>query len=185
MPDGGTVIDPAHSAVSFAAWHTMLGKMCGRFTSFSGQVLTGEQFPDFSVTISVDLGSVSTGVDERDECIRSIGILDVARYPTMTYRSTGLCDYGGPFVLEGWLTVHGVTRFVPLELEVALRDGSDADGGTRCGFRAIGTINLGDFGVGINVAAPGGVLVSDEVELQLAIYQTLIGSGDGGQDPAE
>jgi len=81
-------------------------------------------------------------------------------------------------VLEGWLTLHGVTRFVPLELEVALRDGSDADGGTRCGFRATGTINRSDFGVGTNVAGPGGgVLVSDKVELELAIYRTLIGSG--------
>jgi polyisoprenoid-binding protein YceI len=172
MLAGSSEIDLAHSAVSFAAGHTMLGTVCGRFTSLSGQIVTGEHFLDFSVTIAVDLASVSTGIDERDECIRSIDVLDVATYPTMTFRSTGLCDYGGPCVLEGWLTLRGVTRFVPLELEFDLRGGSDA-GGTRCGFRATGSINRGDFGIGSNLPVHGGgVVLSNEIEIQLAIYGT-------------
>jgi len=185
MPAGSSDIDPAHSAVSFAAWHTTLGKVCGRFTSCSGQIVTGEQVLDSSVTISVDLATASTGVDDLDDCIRSRDVLDVARYPTMTYRSTGLCDYGGPLVLEGWLTLRGVTRFVPLELDFALRGGSDAADG-YWGFRTTGSINRGDFGIGANLPADGGgVVVSDEVEIQLAIYRTLSGSGGRGQDPSE
>jgi len=169
MPVGSSDIDPVHSAVSFTAWHTTLGKLCGRFTSFSGLFVTGEHFLDFSVTISVDLASVSTGIDQRDEYICSTDVLDVAMYPTMTYRSTCLCDYGGPFVLEGWLTLHGVTRFVPLELEVA--GGADAADGTRYGLRASGSINGSDFGIGTNPPVDGDCLaVSDGIEIQLAIY---------------
>jgi polyisoprenoid-binding protein YceI len=172
MLAGSSEIDLAQSAVSFAAGHTMLGAVGGRFTSFSGQIVTGEHFLDFSVTIAVELASVSTGIDERDECIRSIGVLDVASYPTMTYRSTGLRDYGGPAVLEGWLTLRGVTRFVPLELEVALPGGSDV-GGTRYGCRGTGSIYRDDFGIGANLPVHrGGVVVSNEIEIQLALYGT-------------
>jgi len=173
MLAGTSGIDPTHSTVSFAARHTMLGNVSGRFMSCSGHIVIGEHFLDLSVTISVDMASVSTGIDQRDECIRSINILDVPTYPTMTYRSTGLCDYGGPLVLEGWLTLRGVTRFVPLELEVAFLGGPDAAGRAGRGFRATGSFNRGDFGIGTDLPVDGGgVVISDEVDFQLAIYRT-------------
>jgi len=94
----------------------------GRFTSFFRGVVTGENLLDSSVTASIDLASVNTNNDQRDDHIRSADFLDVAKYPTMTYRSTGLREDGGDYLLDGELTLHGVTRPVTLELEVTAAD---------------------------------------------------------------
>jgi polyisoprenoid-binding protein YceI len=166
-------IDPVHSEVSFAARHMMVSKVRGRFTSFSGEIVTGERFLDSSVTASVDLASVTTNNDQRDEHIRSADFLDVATHPTMTYRSTGVHADGSDHVLEGELTLHGVTRSVPLQLELT-GSGPDAYGGTRSGFSATATINRSDFGIDISLPLDGGgVVVSDKIQIQLDIQGVL------------
>jgi polyisoprenoid-binding protein YceI len=166
-------IDPVHSEVSFAARHMMVSKVRGRFTSFSGEIVTGERFLDSSVTASIDLASVTTNNDQRDEHIRSADFLDVANHPTMTYRSTGVRPDGGDHVLEGELTLHGVTRSVPLQLELT-GSGPDAYGGTRSGFSATATINRSDFGIDISLPLDGGgVVVSDKIQIQLDIQGVL------------
>jgi polyisoprenoid-binding protein YceI len=166
-------IDPVHSEVSFAARHMMVSKVRGRFTSFSGEITTGENFLDSSVTASIDLASVTTSNDQRDEHVRSADFLDVARFPTMTYRSTGLREDGGDYLLDGELTLHGVTRPVTLELEVT-GSGPDAYGGTRSGFSAAGAINRSDFGIDIKMPLDGGgVVVSDKIQLQLDVQGVL------------
>jgi polyisoprenoid-binding protein YceI len=166
-------IDPVHSEVSFAARHMMVSKVRGRFTSFSGEIVTGERFLDSSVTASIDLASVTTNNDQRDEHIRSADFLDVATHPTMTYRSTGVRADGGDHVLEGELTLHGVTRSVPLQLELT-GSGPDAYGGTRSGFSATATINRSDFGIDISLPLDGGgVVVSDKIQIQLDVQGVL------------
>jgi polyisoprenoid-binding protein YceI len=166
-------IDPVHSEVSFAARHMMVSKVRGRFTSFSGEIVTGERFLDSSVTASVDVTSVTTNNDQRDEHIRSADFLDVATHPTMTYRSTGVHADGGDHVLEGELTLHGVTRSVPLQLELT-GSGPDAYGGTRSGFSATATISRSDFGIDISLPLDGGgVVVSDKIQIQLDIQGVL------------
>jgi polyisoprenoid-binding protein YceI len=166
-------IDPVHSEVGFSVRHMMVSKVRGRFNTFSGQLVTGQDPLDSSVTAEVDLASIITGNEQRDNHIRSADFFEVETYPTMTYRSTGVRVDGGDYVLDGELTLKGVTKSVPLTLELN-GFGPDAYGGTRAGFTATGEINRKDFNV--NFDAPmqnGGVVVSDKITLQLEIEAVL------------
>ncbi len=162
-------IDPVHSEVGFSVRHMMVSKVRGRFTSFSGQIVTTDDPLQSSVTAEIDLSSINTGQEQRDGHIRSADFFEVETYPTMTYKSTGVRLEDGEYVLDGELTLKGVTRNVPLRLELQ-GFGPDAYGGYRAGFTAIGEINRRDFNV--NFSAPmqnGGVVVADKIQLQLEI----------------
>ncbi|MFB9902589.1 YceI family protein [Allokutzneria oryzae] len=173
---GTWAIDPVHSSVEFSVRHMMVSKVRGRFTSFSGELVTGENPLESRVTASIDLTSINTNNEQRDAHIRSKDFFDVETFPEMTYRSTGLRADGESFVLSGELTLHGVTREVPLALELN-GFGPDAYGGTRAGFSATATISRNDFG--IDIAMPmdgGGVVVGDKVQIFLEIQAVLQGS---------
>lgn len=166
-------IDPVHSEVGFAVRHMMVSKVRGRFNTFSGQIVTGADPLSSSVTAEIDLASIITGNEQRDAHIRSADFFEVETYPTMTYRSTGVREHGGDYVLDGELTLKGVTRSVPLKLELN-GFGPDPFGGTRAGFTATGEINRRDFNV--NFSAPmqnGGAVVADRISLQLEIEAVL------------
>jgi polyisoprenoid-binding protein YceI len=166
-------IDPVHSEVGFAARHMMVSKVRGRFRTFSGQLVTGENPLDSSVTAEIDMSSIDTGNEQRDGHIRSADFFEVENYPTMTYKSTGVRRQGDGFVLDGELTIKGVTRQVPLSLELN-GFGPDPYGGTRAGFSATGEINRSDFGVSFNaVMETGGAVVSDKITLHLEIEAVL------------
>jgi polyisoprenoid-binding protein YceI len=166
-------IDPVHSEVGFSVRHMMVSKVRGRFTNFSGQLVTGASPLDSSVTAEIDLASISTGHEQRDAHIRSADFFEVETYPTMTYRSTGVRPDGGDYILDGELTLKGVTKNVPLKLEIQ-GFGPDAYGGTRAGFTATGEINRRDFNVNFSaVMETGGAVVSDKVTLHLEIEAVL------------
>ena len=166
-------IDPVHSEVGFSARHMMVSKVRGRFNEFSGELVTGERPEDSSVTAEISLDSIITGQEQRDAHLRSADFFEVETYPTMTYRSTGVRVEDGDFVVDGELTLKGVTRSVPLHLELN-GFGPDAYGGTRAGFTATTEINRKDFNV--NFEAPmqnGGVVVSDKIQIHLEIEAVL------------
>jgi polyisoprenoid-binding protein YceI len=170
---GTWTVDPVHSEVGFSVRHMMVSKVRGRFTAFSGQIVTGEDPLSSSVTAEIDLASITTGNDQRDDHIRSADFFEVETYPTMTYRSTGVRLHGGGYVLDGELTLKGVTKSVPLTLELN-GFGPDPFGGTRAGFTATGELNRKDFNV--NFDAPlqnGGAVVSDKITIQLEIEAIL------------
>jgi polyisoprenoid-binding protein YceI len=170
---GSWNIDPVHSEVGFSVRHMMVSKVRGRFTTFSGRLVTGDSPLDSSVTAEIDLASINTGSEQRDAHIRSADFFEVETYPTMTYRSTGVREAGGDYVLDGELTLKGVTRSVPLTLELN-GFGPDPFGGTRAGFTATGEINRRDFNV--NFSAPmetGGAVVADKISLHLEIEAVL------------
>ena len=169
-------IDQLHSEVGFSVRHMMVSKVRGRFTTFSGQLVTGEHPLDSSVTAEIDLASINTGSEQRDGHIRSADFFEVETYPTMTYRSTGVRQDGGDYVLDGELTLKGVTKSVPLTLELN-GFGPDPFGGTRAGFTATGEINRRDFGVNFNSPMEnGGVVVADKIGLYLEIEAVLAAS---------
>lgn len=170
---GTWVIDPVHSEVGFVVRHMMVSKVRGKFATFSGEIVTGQEPLGSSVSATIDLASISTGNDQRDAHIRSADFFEVETYPTMTYRSTGVRVDGDDYVLDGQLTLKGVTKDVPLRLELN-GFGPDAYGGTRAGFSATAEINRRDFGVDFNAAMEtGGVVVSDKVTIQLEIEAVL------------
>jgi polyisoprenoid-binding protein YceI len=178
IPDyvvGTWTIDPVHSEVGFSVRHLMVGKVRGKFTSFSGEIVTGESPSASSVTASIDLASLDTGNTQRDDHVRSSDFFDVANHPTMTYRSTDIRPDGDEFVVDGELTLKGVTKNVPLKLELN-GFGPDPYGGIRAGFTGTGEVNRQDFGVSFNAALEtGGVVVGDKVNIHLEIEAVLGG----------
>ena len=175
---GTWTIDPVHSDVGFVIRHLMVSKVRGRFGSFEGQIVTGADPLDSSVTATIDLGLIDTKNKQRDDHIRTADFFEVDKYPTMTYRSTGVRRDGEDYVLDGDLTLKGVTRPVSLKLEIG---GFGADPflvdplkGARVGFSATGEINRVDFGVSYNGPVPGGgVALGEKVQLILEIEAIL------------
>jgi polyisoprenoid-binding protein YceI len=169
-------IDAVHSEVAFTVRHMMVSKVRGRFDKFEGKIVTGEKPEDSTVTASVDLSSINTNQEQRDAHIRSADFFEVETYPTMNFASTGIRNLDGDgFLLDGNLTIKGVTRPVTFEAELN-GIGPDAYGGTRIGFSAIAEINRKDFNVSFDGPIPGtsgGVVVSDKVTVNLEIEGVL------------
>ena len=151
---GTWAIDPVHSEVSFVVRHMMVSKVRGRFDKFEGTIVTTEDPLASSVTASVDLSSINTGQEQRDAHIRSADFFEVEKYPEMTFVSTAVKTAEEGFILEGDLTLKGITRAVAFNLELN-GIGPDAYGGTRAGFSATTEINRSDFGVDFNGPVPG------------------------------
>ncbi len=166
-------IDASHSEVGFSVRHMMVSKVRGKFTSFSGEFVTGEDTLDSSVSATIELSSIDTGNPDRDGHIRSADFFDVEAFQQMTFRSTGVRAVGNTFVLDGELSLKGITKSVSLSLELG-GFGPDAYGGYRAGFTATGEIKRSEFGVNFNAALEtGGVVVSDKVQIQLEIEGVL------------
>src|SRR5215470_16745451 len=170
---GTWTIDPVHSEVGFSVRHMMVSKVRGKFTKFGGELVTGDDVLASSVTAEIDLASIETGAEQRDGHLRSPDFFDTENHPLMTYRSTGIRQDGEDYIVDGELTLKGVTRSVPLKLELN-GFGPDAYGGTRAGFSASAEINRQDFGVNWNAAMEhGGVVVSDKVAINMEIEAIL------------
>lgn len=171
---GTWTIDPVHSEVGFSVRHMMVSKVRGKFDSFTGEVVTAENPLNSTVTATIDLASVNTGNEGRDSHLRSADFFEVDAHGEMTYRTIGLrSNDDGDYTLDGELTLKGVTRQVPLRLEIG-GFGPDAFGGIRAGFTATGEIKRSDFGVDFSTAMEtGGVVVGDRVTLHLEIEAVL------------
>src|ERR1700738_627250 len=162
---GKWTIDPIHSKIEFSVRHMMVSKVRGKFTVFSGDIVTGESPLDSSVSATIDLSSIDTGNSDRDNHLRSADFFEVDAHKTMTFRSTGLRMDGDDYILDGDLTLKAVTRPIALHVELG-GFGTDPLGDTRTGFSAIGELKRSDFGVDFNTALEaGGVVVGDRVDI--------------------
>jgi polyisoprenoid-binding protein YceI len=165
--------DPVHSEIAFSVRHLMVAKVRGRFTSYGVTIVTSQDPLGSSVAATIDLASVDTGNEPRDNDLRSADYLEVDKYPTMSYRSTGIRQTDDGWVIDGELTLHGVTRQVPLAVEVNGL-GPDPFGGQRAGFSATAQINRRDFGISNIIPMDGGgVVVGDKVSISLEIEAVL------------
>lgn len=167
---GTWVIDPTHSEVSFSVRHLMVSKVRGRFARFSGELVTGNDPVDSSVEATVDLASIDTNSEDRDAHLRSPDFLDVETYPSLTYRSTGVRADRDGYVVDGELTLHGVTRSVPLALEVHGFLPESPFGDSRVGFSARAEISRKEFGISFDAPLEnGGVVVGDKIQVDLEV----------------
>jgi len=165
-------LDPVHSHIGFIARHLMVSKVRGHFTTFHAEVVTAPNPLDSSATATIDLSSVTTGNEMRDNDLRSSNFFDTATHPEMTFRSTGIRRDGDDLVVDGDLTIRGVTKPVSLTVEVN-GFGPDPYGGTRAGFSARGEINRNDFGVSFNAPVPGGVMISERIQIEIEAEAVL------------
>ena len=170
---GTWTIDPVHSGVAFIVQHLMVSKIRGKFTEFTGNIVTAENVLDSHAEGEVKMATIDTGNQMRDDDLRGSNFFDIATYPKMTFTSTGLRPDGGTFLLDGEITIRGVTRPVTFTLELG-GFGADPYGGTRAGFSASTEINRTDFGVSGNaVLESGGVMVGEQVKISLEIEAIL------------
>jgi polyisoprenoid-binding protein YceI len=171
---GRWALDRSHSSVSFSVRHLMVSKVRGQFDDFDAEIVTGADPLASSVSATVDLSSIDTGNADRDAHIRSADFFDVESHPTLSFRSTGIRADGDDFLVDGELTLHGVTRPVTLGLEVNGFQHASPFGDVRAGFSATGEINRKDYGIDINMPLEGGgVVVGDKVQITLEIEAIL------------
>jgi polyisoprenoid-binding protein YceI len=171
---GAWAIDPVHSDVSFSVRHLMVSNIRGHFTSFEGEIVTAEDPLASSVVATVDMSSVDTSNEVRDADLRSARFFATDQYPTLTYRSRGVRRASDHFIVAGELTLHGVTRSVPLELELNGFQPSTPFGDSLVGLSARAEINRSDFGITFNMPlGGGGVVVGDKVQITLEVEAVL------------
>ncbi len=162
-------IDPAHTHLEFAVRHLMIATVKGKFTSLQGTLTLPPEDPaEGSVEVTIEAESITTGIEQRDQHLRSADFLDVGRFPTLRFRSTRVDQLAkDQFRVVGDLTIRDVTR--PVELLVH-REGEIQDpwGGYRAGFTASGKLRRSEFGITWNqVIEAGGVAVGDEVRISI------------------
>ena len=155
-------IDPAHSNVSFSIKH-LVGKVAGRFDKFAGSFNYDAAKPTaWSTQATIEATSIDTGVEKRDNHLRTPDFFDVQKFPMITFKSTGITDIvGSKAKLHGDLTMRGVTKPVVLDLEFGGTAPDPMTKGMRAGASATGSISRADFGVGATTGPMAGMVGKD------------------------
>jgi polyisoprenoid-binding protein YceI len=146
----------------------MVSKVRGAFTEVSGEIVIGEDPTQSSVNATMQAASITTGVEQRDNHIRTGDFLEIEKYPTLDFRSTGVTGVdGNEFTLSGELTIKDVTR--PVELKVEFEGANRSPYGKDVfGFTATTEIDREDWGITYNMALEtGGVMISKNVKIEI------------------
>jgi polyisoprenoid-binding protein YceI len=168
-------IDPAHSSAQFAVRHLMVSTVRGEFGKMSGTLKLDDSDPTkSSIEATIDATSINTRIAKRDEHLKSPDFFDVAKYPTVTFKSKKIETAGeGKFTVTGDLTLRGVTKEVVLNIEGTTTPVKDPMGKVRLGGGATTKINRKDFGLAYNRALEtGGVLIGEEVNVTIDVELT-------------
>jgi polyisoprenoid-binding protein YceI len=161
-------IDPSHTTIGFSAKHLAVSTVRGQFNKFEGSF----EGPDGDDTkargeVKIDVASLSTRTDQRDDHLRSADFFDAQKYPYITYKLTSIEPKGDAYVVHGDLTIKDVTK--PIKLEATL-DGRVPDpfgGKERIGVTAKGQINRMDFGLNWDGIAGAVQIASHTIKLDI------------------
>jgi polyisoprenoid-binding protein YceI len=165
-------IDTGHSSVQFSVRHLMISSVRGEFTKFSASAVGDPTKPaEAVITATIDAASIDTRSEQRDTHLRNADFFDVAKYPTITFKSKKIEAAGaGKAKVTGDLTLHGVTKEVVLDVEGPTATIKDPWGNIKAGARATTKINRKDFGITWNKALDGGgIAVGEEVEITIDV----------------
>lgn len=163
-------VDATHSEVGFVVRHLMVSKVKGRFGGVSGTITVAENVLESVVEASADVATVDTRDEKRDAHLTSPDFFEAQTYPKIAFVSTGIREEGSGYLLDGDLTIKGVTNPVTFNLEYNGAAANPMTQGQSAGFSAETEINRKDFGLQWNVALEsGGVLVADKVKILLEI----------------
>ncbi len=162
-------IDPNHTAAHFTVRHMGLSNVTGTFDKVSGSAqMDDKDFTKSSIDAVIDVASVDTRVQMRDNDLRSDHFFDVAKYPTMEFKSKRIEKQGDGYKVIGDLTMHGVTKEVTLSVDEPSGIITDQHGNMHRGFSASTTINRKDWGLTYNnLLQSGEAVVSDSVKIQI------------------
>ena len=161
------VSDPNHSEVDFSIIHMSVSKVHGRFGNVKATIVYNQaDVTKSTVTATIGVDTVDTGVDQRNNHLKSPDFFDVANLPTATFTSTSVARNGSHLTVTGNLTVHGVTRPVVLDVEGPNGSMTDPKGQVHTGFSATTSLDRTAFGVGPKFPA---AMVGDEVKLDIEL----------------
>jgi polyisoprenoid-binding protein YceI/thiol-disulfide isomerase/thioredoxin len=169
------VVDGAHSQIGFRVKHMMVSTVRGVFKSFNGTVsIDDADLTKSRVKVEIDTASVDTGIEKRDEHLKSPDFFDATRNPKITFESTSVRKQGATLLVNGDLAMHGVTKPITLSVVGPTKEWANPWGQTLRGASATAKINRRDFGLQWNkVTEAGAVVVSDEVDLELDLTLVL------------
>jgi polyisoprenoid-binding protein YceI len=157
-------VDGAHTRAGFSVKHLVISDVKGDFDRLSGKAQVDEaDLSKSSIEVTIEAASISTRDEKRDNHLKSPDFFDVAKFPTLTFKSTKIVSgKDGALTVTGDLTMRGVTK--PVTLEGSITNAiTDPQGNTRRGVSVTGKLNRKDFGVSYGPAA----IVGDEVKLDI------------------
>lgn len=175
-------VDNTHSTVKFAVSHLVITDVEGSFKVYSGTLqFPGTDLTNASVEFFVDVNSIDTGNEMRDNHLKTDDFFNAAQYPKMTFKSVSWKKIDEKnYELIGDLTIRNVTKRVPFKVTY---NGmmKDPYGNTKAGFKATAVINRFDYGLKFNaVTEAGGAVVGKDVviTLNLQFVQQKSGRAD-------
>lgn len=162
-------LDNTHTQIGFKVRHMGLANVNGYFSTFEGMITYDpEDLSKTEVNVTIDAASINTGIEKRDEHLKSPDFFDVQKYPNITFASKSVKKSGDGMTILGDLTIHGVTKEVMLEVETLSSPLKDMMGMLRMGASAKATIDRTDFGLEWNaVLETGSLLIGKEVRIQI------------------
>ena len=169
-------IDPRHSSADFGVTHLMISTVRGEFHGVNGTVIMDDNnIANSSVNVTIDATTVDTREPDRDKHLKSDAFFDVAKYPTMTFKSTKVeKNADGTLKITGDLTIRGVTKTAVLTATYPKPTIKDPWGLQRTAVSATTKVNRQDFGVSWNQNLDGGgVVVGDEVSITLDVEMVV------------
>ncbi len=162
-------VDPFHSNIGFSISHLTISEVSGSFDTYTIDVTTDDgDFTKSQITFKGDVNSVNTGIEKRDDHLKSTDFFDAENYPYMTFVSKSLeKEHGNKYKLVGDFTIKDITKEV--ELDVVYNGMvKDPQGVTRAGFKVTGEFNRFDFGImWNNFLETGGLIVGKTVYLNM------------------
>ena len=164
-------LDKAHSALKFNVDHLVISEVEGNFKVFNGSLSSSsDDFNNAKVEFSVDVKSINTDNEKRDEHLRSDDFFNAEKFPEMKFTSTSFKKIkGNNYELEGNLTIRNTTK----KVKFAVTHGGtikDPWGNTKTGFKAMGKINRKEFGLMWGpVMEAGGAVVGDEIRMTVNV----------------
>jgi len=159
-------VNKYHSHFTFTITHLAVSDVDGAFKDFDATITSSKpDFSDAQFSFTANTASVNTGVDARDNHLKSPDFFDVAKYPTVTFTSTSIKPAGSPnkYKLTGNLTLNGVTKPVTLDLWYRGTITNPSSKAPDAGFSVTGSINRSDFTFGSKFGSP---MLSDEVDFK-------------------
>ncbi len=168
-------LDTAHSSLEFSVRHMGLASAKGRFKRFD---VAAEVAPDGTPTsarVVVDVASIDTGAPDRDAHLRSADFFDAENHPEIAFEATSFRREGEEYVVDGRLTMRGVTKPVTLRGHIA-GPIKDPWGNERFAADLEGKVNRTEFGLKWNqVLEAGALLVGEEVKFHAVVELVKVG----------
>src|SRR4051794_19172690 len=136
LAPGRWAVDTNHSSIGFTIRHLGVSKVRGRFTRFEADVVIGESLDTTTVNATIDVASIDTANADRDAHVLSSAIFDVAKRPTMVFRSTRIAGAGGEDQIDGYLTIGETTPPTVLAVDSGVMETLPSGGPRHAGFEA-------------------------------------------------